>query len=503
MNRTRRFIYNSMSTGIYQIVSLVVYFIMPRILLQSYGSEINGLVSSITQFITYFNLAEAGLAGAATYSLYRPLADKNYKAINGIISAAKKFYTKSGIVFTGLVLILSVIYPLVIAVENMDKLSVMCLVAILGAKGFLDFFTLSKYRVLLTADQKTYVISIASSAYVIINFIIISVLASLHFNVVIVYALAIIALFARSIILMVYVKIHYKYINFKEEPDNHALDSRWDVLYLQLLTAVQAGAPTIIATFLLNLKQVSIYSIYNMVIMGITGILSIFISSLSDSFGDILARKEIGLFKRSYEAFEFIFYNIITVVYSVSFIMLLPFIRLYTRNITDANYDVPFVGFLFVLNGLLYCLKTPQGMMVISAGLYKKTRLQSTIQALIIILVGLILTPILGLSGILIGLCASNFYRDIDLLFFIPKQIQCVSWKKTLLRWTRIFAYVLCSCFPFIYFEIKPVSYMQWVLYSITITVWSIIIIGIGSILCEKDSSLDLYRRIKRIIRKD
>ena len=53
-----------------------------------YGSEINGLISSINQLL-YFSLVEAGLSGAAIYALYKPLADNDYKAINGVITAAK------------------------------------------------------------------------------------------------------------------------------------------------------------------------------------------------------------------------------------------------------------------------------------------------------------------------------------------------------------------------------------------------------------------------------
>ena len=47
-----------------QFVAMVVAFFIPRILLSVYGSEINGLVVSIKQFISYFLLVEAGISGA-------------------------------------------------------------------------------------------------------------------------------------------------------------------------------------------------------------------------------------------------------------------------------------------------------------------------------------------------------------------------------------------------------------------------------------------------------
>ena len=77
MNRTKLFAINSISAIALQLVSLAVGLITPRIMLYYYGSEINGLISSLTQFFSYFMLVEAGLAGASIYALYKPLANRD------------------------------------------------------------------------------------------------------------------------------------------------------------------------------------------------------------------------------------------------------------------------------------------------------------------------------------------------------------------------------------------------------------------------------------------
>ena len=68
-------------------------------MLTVYGSEINGLVSSITQFILYLTLIEVGLSGATIYSLYKPIADNDTYSINRVITAAKNFYYRTGFLF--------------------------------------------------------------------------------------------------------------------------------------------------------------------------------------------------------------------------------------------------------------------------------------------------------------------------------------------------------------------------------------------------------------------
>jgi len=450
--------------------------------------------------MTYFSLVEAGIAGAAVYSLYKPIADKNYNEISSIVTASKKFYMQSGYIFTGLVFVMALIYPLFVSATGLTGSLIAILIVVLGARGFLEFFTLAKYRVILTADQKTYVISNTSTIYILLQMIIIVVLAMFRCNIVLVYAIAISALFARSIILMVYVKKKYPYIDYKAKPNTKALDKRWDALFLQILQTAQTGAPVIIATVFTTLKDVSVYSIFNMVLTGITGVLGIFTTALTASFGDVIARGEKENLKLIYKDFEYSYSMLISVIYAVSFVMIMPFINLYTNNITDANYNQPIIGFLFVLNGLLYSLKTPQGTLVISAGLYKETRWRVLTQALIIIIFGIILAPSLGIIGILISLCLSNLYRDIDLLLFIPRNVTKTKVTDTLKNWLMIVISILITILPMFFVKFNVTNIISWVIKAIIYTIYGSIVIILIGIICNKNQFKSVINRIKMMV---
>ena len=71
-------------------------------------------------------------------------------------------------------------------------------------------------------------------------------------------------------------------------------------------------------------------------------------------------------------------------------------------------------------------------MLVIAAGLYRETRIQSTIQAAILVVGGIIFGAKNGLTGIMFASCLSNLYRCIDLYFFIPKMVTQMERKATL-----------------------------------------------------------------------
>jgi len=503
MSRTKKFFLNSISTAFYQVVLMIAGFITPRIMLKYYGSEINGLVTSINQFISYFNLVEAGLSGAAIYALYKPLAEKDHKAINGVVSAAKKFYTQSGYIFLFLTSLLAIFYPIYIKTNVLAPFEMGLLVLLLGTNGALEFFTLSKYRVLLTSDQKTYVISLVSTIYIIVNTIIVIIFGTQQVNIVILRFVVLLSIFLRSFILMIYVKINYNYIYYKAKPNTKALNKRWDALYLQILGVVHTGAPVVILTIVTrDLKLVSIYSIFNIVMAGINGILEIFKSGLSASFGDVIARGENKVLKKSYTEFEMAYYSLITIVYSISFTMIMPFIRVYTQDIADVDYNIPLFGFLIVLNGLLYNIKTPQGMLVISAGLYKETRIPTTIQGLMTVVLGFILAPFWGLYGVIAASIISNLYRDIDLIFFVPKHITKLPVANTVKRTLLLAISILLICLPIGNIDINPSGYIQWITYAIFIGLYACIVVFVISLLFDRKILKSVVYRIIGMVRR-
>ena len=116
-------------------------FIIPRYMLVYYGSEINGLISSIMQFIAYFNLVEAGISGAAVYALYKPLAARDNSTISTVVSAARKFYMQSGYIFVLLTVVLAAAYPFFIRLSTLTKGEIAILVILLGMNGVAKLLT--------------------------------------------------------------------------------------------------------------------------------------------------------------------------------------------------------------------------------------------------------------------------------------------------------------------------------------------------------------------------
>lgn len=502
-NRTTKFLMNSGALAMQQIVTLASGLIMPRVMLLAYGSEVNGLVTSITQLVTYINLVEAGLSGATTYALYKPLADRDNAAISSVVSAAYKFYLQASAIVMALVAVLAVAYPLYIRSESISPVEMGLLVVFIGANGALEFSTLAKYRVLLTADQKTYIVSLGTIVYTVLNTVIVMVMAYAGASVVVLKAVALSAMWVRSLILMVYCRRHYKHLDYKAKPNTKALNKRWDALFLQILGVVHRGAPSLLITLILkDLKLVSVYTVFNMVTSGLNNVMNIFKTGVSASFGEVIARKEVQTLQRAYGEFEFMFYKLIAVAYSTCIVMIMPFIHIYTKGITDVNYNLPLVGFLFAVDGIFYSLKTPGGMLFIAAGMYRETRIPTIIEGLIMVVGGAILAKPMGITGILIASILSNLYRAIELGFFVPKNITQAAVSGTFRKILMMLLTIGLSVAPFWFVKIAAENYLQWAVWAIGVVAYTALVTLAVGFLFEKDDMKHVLSRVLRILKR-
>ena len=212
-SRTKLFALNTTASALQQIVMFVVGLIIPSICLQFYGSETNGLVSSITQFISYITLIEAGISASMVYYLYKPLSENDDAKVSSIVSAARITYRKLGCAVVGLSLLLALGYALLSQVKGLSHFDLFLLVLAMGVSGSLEFFTMARYRVLFTADQRMYVLSFATIVGSVLNALVTIVAAVLGLSIVWLKLLAIFTVFARSAVLSIYFKKRYQNIN--------------------------------------------------------------------------------------------------------------------------------------------------------------------------------------------------------------------------------------------------------------------------------------------------
>lgn len=453
-NRNKSFAINAVWSLALQVVNIAVGFFIPHILISSYGSNANGLVTSVMQLVSYLTLVEAGISSAAIFALYKPLANHQLEQVNVVVSAAKKLYYQSGSLFVALSLVLAILYPLVLDCEPMSLYEVSILVLGLCASGTLDFFLLAKYRVLLVASQKNWVIQAATIVYKLLYLMIILELAKWAVPLYIVYIAAMAPLLVRAIILPAYTKRHFGFIRFDADCRGYKIEQRWAAFYIQILGVVQSGFPLIAVTFITNdLTLVSIFSLYVLVANGVQSICSFITNGTQAVIGNVLALNQQEIACETYKEMGILIGVVNASACGVMAYMILPFIALYTQGITDIDYIIPLLGSIASLSVFLNNLKTTQGVFVIAAGKYKEDIIYVTVQTAVLIVGVIVGTLIWSLEGALLGVCLCNVYAAFYLRPFVARYVIAESQDITLkLYISTIMAYLpqmlIALCFP-------------------------------------------------------
>ena len=459
---------NMATYALLQIVNMLVGIFLPRLFLAAYGSEINGIISTVNSFVSYFSYLEAGLGLTLIHSLFKPLANQDTDKINGVLSYSNKQYKNISYIYFALVVALSLIFPLIKGSDALGSFEFISLVFVIGAYGAVDFYTMAKYRVLLTADRKEYIISGAMIIAQLIRFVFVWLLLSFKLSVVLVKIVPIITLLVRSIILKLYVKKYYKEVDFSAIACENipASKHRWDALLLQISITTSISLPTIIVSQVLGYKEANVYAIYSLIASSMISIVSSLSSGVSPMLGRNIAMNQ--SINKIYDMYDFIVTVTLSVVFSTMSVMTISFVRIYTNVVSDVNYIYPIYALLFSLFGALYSYRIPITAVINAAAIYRENRINNIINLLIQLVLGIACTLIFGIPGLLVALILSSVHRNISLTTINNKVLLKGNIYKSVVRQLVMILTITASFLIGNYiFSINDINFIQWIAIAI------------------------------------
>lgn len=415
------------------LVSTIVAFFVPALIIKTYGPEYHGLISTIYSVTTYLMLVEAGISAAAIQSLYRPLSIQNYKEINGTLNAINIFYKKIGVFFFILVVVSSVILPIFLS-DTFSYLIVFSLTIVTGLSYTLEYFFYSKYKVLLQADNKLYILNWINVLAILLQGSIRIILIMNEQNIIYIQAVPACIYIIKFVLVKKYILNNYTYLDNSIKPEMNALSKKWSVLVHQITNLIVNNTDTLILATVVGMNTVSQYSIYIMIINTVNLFLMQVLSHpIASKIGHLMIQSR-DKFEEYYKKYEFIYYYIVTWFFSILALIFLPFIYLYTKNVNGLNYVDNKLMILFIIIGMLANYRVPQLTLINAKGDFKETRNQAIIEALINLFLSIILVNYYGIYGVLIGTIFSFSYRLIKMINYTCKKILNTSIKFTYLK---------------------------------------------------------------------
>ena len=460
---------NTAASLIAQITTLICGFILPRLFLQHYGSEVNGLVNSISQFLSVIAFLELGVGAVVQSSLYKPLAEKDNQQISKVMVSANKFFQRLARILLVYVISLMIIYPF-IANQNFGFIYTATLIAAISISSFAQYYFGIVNSLLLNADQRGYIQYNAQTVTIILNTIVCAIMISMDGTIQIVKLVTSLIYIARPIILQIYVNNHYT-INWKIKYTQEPIKQKWNGVAQHVASVVLDGTDTIVLTVFSTLSNVSIYSVYFLVVKGVKTLFLSVTNGIQALIGELWAKQELDQLKSFFGWIEWLIHTGTTYVFSCTAALIVPFIQVYTLGIRDANYIQPTFAILLTLANAMHCLRLPYNIMILAAGHYKQTQRNYIVAAILNIVASVLTVKIWGLIGVAIGTLVAMTYQTIWLAIYDSRHF--INWP--LKKVIKQFLVDIISSFLIISFGshivLKDITYFNWFFMAIKVAI--------------------------------
>lgn len=419
--RKKKFLLNTIIALLKQVVFVICGFVLPKYVLEYYGSSVNGLVASITQFLGFISFLEMGVGPVIQTNLYKPLADKNSKEISKIVKSAERFFKKIAAVFAAYIIILIVVLPTALG-SDFSSWFTASLIMIISISTFAQYYFGITYQLLLNADQRSYVQMALQTATILINTITSVILMKSGFSIQAVKLATAMIYLLRPIGQIFYVHKHYE-IDKKIEYSGEPIKQKWNGFAQHLASVVVANTDITVLSVFSTLQNISIYSVYYNVVNGISNTFMTLVAGLESLWGNMIVKNETKRLNETFEIVEWVVHSGCTFLFTVTGILIVPFIRVYTDGIKDADYVVPMFGMLLVMAYGMECLRIPYFRIIKAAGHYRETQAGAFIQMIINMILSVALVFKFDMSGVAVGTLIAMFYHTTYFAWYLRKNI--------------------------------------------------------------------------------
>lgn len=414
----KKVIKNIVSGLLSQATSFIYGVIVPILLIRFYGSKVNGLVSSIVQFISYINLLQLGIGPVIKNALYDPIVKNDKERIGDILGATNTFFRRIAYFLILYVIVLCFVFPMINNEFSYDFS--ISLIIIISFGTFFEYFLGMTYKLFLTSNQKNYIVDYVNILGYLVSLVVIYILVKTNQSIQSVKLVGSLIFLVKPLLMKLYfdkktgIKINKK--------SKYKFANKWTGFAHHIAATIQSNTDVVILTIFSSLTNVSIYAVYHLIVNSINNIIVSLTNGIDGYFGKLLIKKESSV-NEKFDLYSFFFYTILTILIGCTLVLVTPFISVYTSSIEDANYLQWTFGYILVFAEFNFAIRYPYSTLVYSKGHFKQTTKYAIIEPIVNIIVSIIFVKKYGLIGVAIGTLVSMPIRSFGFILYAIKNI--------------------------------------------------------------------------------
>lgn len=509
--RATQSILNAKVNVLFYFLSLFFSFFTRKIFLDNLGEEFIGLTGTLGNILGYLNLAELGISSCICFFLYKPLQEGDRSKTQEVMSLMGYLYRTIGqfVLIVGTLISLS--FPFIFTETSLSLSFVYFAYYSFLGSSLVGYF-INYRQVLLTADQKEYLISVFMQTATLIK-IAIQIALAYYLKNIYLWTITefLFGLFA-CIFLNIKINKEYPWLKTDKSKGKELLKKYPDVLtnvkqiFIHKIKDFLLGRSDELFIFLfVSLEMVARYGNYTMLIQKIAVLFNTALNSVSASIGNLVAEgdknKLINIFwemmSLRHFASGFLAFAILNLIE--------PFILIWLgdeKYIIGKDVLILLIAFFYIEN-----TKRVVDMYNYAHGLYSDTW-AAWVELILNISIILVAGHYWGIAGILTGkvvsmTCISVFWKPYFLFSQGLKMPVLIYWKGAIPLFTLTIGLVFGCTYACHYIPFSPSkSILSWIGYSIISCSFYLMVSGIIYYIFAKGAKEFAMRMITRFIRR-
>lgn len=446
-----------------QAIILCMGFIVPRIIMTNYGSDTNGLTNTVVQVFTYLALLQAGISQAAKNALYKPIQEKDKKQICLILSSAKLYFKRITVIYAIVVIILSFFLPFILK-SNVPYWTIFFIVFFEGFTEVVSFYFINTKTTFLTAIGKDYIKNIIELIGKILCYIVKICLALKGLNIAIIQCGYFFISLIKMVAYYIYMKKRYSWIDLQTPTNGYKLPDRNSFIITEIAWTVFSSTDMIVLSTFVSTALSSVYSVYNLVFVSINNLLSSIFYSITYNLG-IAYNEDKKKYVKMHDIFQSLFVGGMTSLMCISYILILPFVTLYTKSINDIQYVFKSLPIMFCLVQIFSWSRYVQGTLIGIAGFAKRVTKISILEAALNAILSIVLVNRMGIIGVLLATVSVLPIKIVYSTYLADHMILKRGYHNTLKILTTNYLFFFCTVYISKYINLSinnAIDFIKW-----------------------------------------
>lgn len=398
--------YNLIASLVNNVVVTILGFVTRTVFVHSLGADYLGLNGLFTNVLSLLSLAELGVGNAITFSLYKPIAEKNEKKIQALMELYKHAYQIIGWVVFGVGI---AIVPFLKYIVNLDvgvEINYIVIYIMFLSNSVISYWFFAYRGAIIYAHQEGYLLTKYETVFALVKSVLQFAVLFFIRNYYVYLTIPILVGIIKNLIVSKIAGEKFPYIDGRvQEPltkeEKEGIFKNVYALALFKISGVVYGATdNIIISTWLGTKIVGILSNYTMITQLVGSYVNMFFQSMYASVGNLNATETIEYKYSIFKKLDLLNYWIYTYCTICLACFLNPCISVWLGDeFCLEQSTVILIALVFYIPGLNNVINIFKD----ACGLFKEVQYRALATAIVNLLVSISLVIRIGINGVFIG----------------------------------------------------------------------------------------------------